>query len=101
MVVVSGGGYIVACGGGIYYIYIYVRVASRNRTLAHIPRFEKMADEVRRTKIVFIPLPEGYRESFLAANVGIFVITSIAAKKNESKCLFLPILAGSRMRLFD
>ena len=32
------------------YIYIYVRVASRNRTLAHIPRFEKMADEVGATK---------------------------------------------------
>ena len=28
------------------YIDIYVRVASRNRTLAHIGRFEKMADEV-------------------------------------------------------
>ena len=31
-------------------IYIYVRVASRNRTLAHIRRFEKMADEVGATE---------------------------------------------------
>ena len=29
--------------------YVYVRVASRNRTLAHIRRFEKMADEVGAT----------------------------------------------------
>ena len=28
------------------YASIYVKVASRNRTLAHIHRFEKMADEV-------------------------------------------------------
>ena len=84
----------------IIYI-IYVRVASRNRTLAHIPRFEKMADKVRRLKIVFIPLPEGYRESFLAANVGTFIISSIAAKKNESKCPLLSILADFRVRLFD
>ena len=31
-------------------IYIYVRVASRNRTLAHIRCFEKMADEVGATE---------------------------------------------------
>ena len=36
-----------------------MRVASRNRTLAHIRRFEKMADEVARPKIVFTGLPEG------------------------------------------
>ena len=81
--------------------YIYVRVASRNRTLAHIPRFEKMADEVARTKIVFTGLPEGYKTSFWPENHGIFIISSIADKKDESKCPLLPVLAGSRVRLFD
>ena len=31
-------------------MYVYVRVAGRNRTLAHIRRFEKMADEVGATE---------------------------------------------------
>ena len=63
-----------------------MRVASRNRTLAHIPRFEKMADNVARTKIVFSGLPEGYQTSFSQATHGIFIISSIADKKDESKC---------------
>ena len=72
-------------------IYIYVRVTSRNRTLAHIRRFEKMADEVARPKIVFTGLPEGYQTSFWAEDFGIFIICFIAAKKDEPKCPLLPI----------
>ena len=41
--------YIHICTISVIY-YVYVRVASRNRTLAHIRRFEKMADEVGMTK---------------------------------------------------
>ena len=72
-------------------LYIYVRVASRNRTLAHIRRFEKMADEVARPKIVFTGLPEGYQTSFWAEDFGIFIISSIAAKKDDPKCPLVPI----------
>ena len=72
-------------------VSIYVRVASRNRTLAHIRRFEKMADEVARLKIVFTGLPEGYQTSFWAEDFGIFIICFIAAKKDEPKCPLLPI----------
>ena len=40
-----------SCSYILYIImYVYVRVASRNRTLAHIRRFEKMADEVDATE---------------------------------------------------
>ena len=77
-----------------------MRVASRNCTLAHIPRFEKMADNVARTKIVFTGLPEGYQTSFWPATHEIFIISSIADKKDESKCPLLPVLAGSRVALW-
>ena len=70
---------------------ICVRVASRNRTLAHIRRFEKMADEVVRPKIVFTGLPVGYQTSFWVDNLGIFIIGSIAAKMDDPKCPLLPI----------
>ena len=69
----------------------YVRVASRNRTLAHIRRFEKMADEVARPKIIFTGLPEGYQTSCWAEDFGIFIICFIATKKDEPKCPLLPI----------
>ena len=68
-----------------------MRVASRNCTLAHIRRFEKMADEVARPKIVFTGLPEGYQTSFWAEDFGIFIISFIAAKKDKPKCPLLPI----------
>ena len=68
-----------------------MRVASRNRTLAHIRRFEKMANEMARPKIVFTSLPEGYQTSFWTEDFGISIISSIAAKKDEPKCPLLPI----------
>ena len=76
-------------------VNVNVRVASRNRTLAHIPRFEKMADEVGATEMVFTGLPEGYQRSFWAGNFRIFIISSIAVKKDEPRCPLLSILAGS------
>ena len=48
-----------------------------------------------RLKIVFTGLPKGYQTSFWAENFGIFIISSIAAKKEEQKFPLLPILAGS------
>ena len=75
--------------------YVYVRVASRNRTLAHVRRFEKWPMKLARPKIVFTGLPEGYQISFWAEDFGIFNISSIASKKDELKCPLLPILAGS------
>ena len=44
-------------------------------------------------KIVFTGLPDGYQTSFWAENFGIFMISSIDAKKDELKCPLLPILA--------
>ena len=41
--------YIHICTISVIY-YVYVRVVSRNRTLVHIRRFEKMADEVGATE---------------------------------------------------
>ena len=73
----------------------FVRVASRNRTLAHIPVSRKWPMKLARPKIVFTGLPEGYQTSFWAENFGIFIISSIAVKKDEPKCPLLPILAGS------
>ena len=52
-----------------------------------------MANEVTPNKIVFTGLPEGYQTSFWAANFVIFIISSIAARKDESKWPLLPILA--------
>ena len=80
-----------AKSGKLHNRRVYVRVASRNRTLAHIRRFEKMADEVARPKIVFTGLPEGYQTSFWAEDFGIFIISSIAVKKDEPKCPLLAI----------
>ena len=66
-----------------------MRVASRNCTLAHIPRFEKMADSRKlvRPNIIFTDLPEGYWTSFWAKNFVIFIFSSNAAKKDELKSL--------------
>ena len=54
-----------------------------------------MADEVARPKIVFTGLPEGYQTSFWTEDFGIFIISFIAAKKDDPKCPLLPIYAGS------
>ena len=51
--------------------------------------------KLARPKIVFTGLPEGYQTSFWAEDFGIFMISSIATKKDEPKCPLLPILAGS------
>ena len=51
--------------------------------------------KLARPKIDFTGLPEGYQTSFWAGNFGIFIISSIAVKKDELKCPLLPILAGS------
>ena len=51
--------------------------------------------KLARPKIVFTGLPEGYQTSFWAGNFRIFIISSIAVKKDEPKCPLLPILAGS------
>ena len=63
-----------------------VRVASRNRTLAHIRRFEKMADEGGVTKNRLYWFTGGLSDILLDGNFGIFIISSIAAKKDEPKC---------------
>ena len=53
--------------------------------------------KLTRLKIVFTGLPEGYQTSFWAENIGIFIISSIAAKTDKPKCPLLPILASSLM----
>ena len=41
--------------------------------------------KLARPKIVFTGLPEGYQTSFWAEDFGIFIISIIAAKKDEPK----------------
>ena len=60
-----------------------------------------MADEVARPKIVFTGLPEGYQTSFWAEDFGIFIISSIAAKKDDPKCPLTNLGRFSRVRVFD
>ena len=59
------------------------------------PVSRKWPMKLARPKIVFTGLPEGYQTSFWAGNFRIFIISSIAVKKDEPKCPLLPILAGS------
>ena len=78
-----------------------MRVA-RNRSLADISCFKKWPIKFAEQKLsLFFHLRAIYQEFFLVANMGIFIISSIAAKKNVSKCPLLPILAGFCVHLFD
>ena len=78
--------------GGVseYSTYVSIFRVSRKWPMKMVPN-----------EIVFTGLPEGYQTSFWTANFGIFIISSIADKNDESKCPFLPILAGSCVGLLD
>ena len=82
--------------------HIHVRVASRNRTLAHIRRFEKMADEVGATENRLCWFTWGVSDILLGGRLCNIHYLFHCRQKGRTEMPSLTNLGRfSRVRLFD